>query len=876
MTSEPPMGSTFWTTVRLLLGAARKRAVGRRKRQHQLFSHRAGKKATNWAGLGDFIVALMMILLHVAAAFLIIGTVQGSERAEFLRRDVIVVDGWFVTRVSDAETMPSNRPTNSFRPLDLFDPLNPRPVGGERRAVAARAPNWDKGLDDSYAYEAKSLSKRFGGDPGELEKTLRDAAQKNGGMAFVDLDSAAPGLSALPRSGPVTAMLGSLALLLWSAMLICQGEGLELDMQRRRHPMWEWLFSHPTPIGAVFFAEMLAPVAANPAYYAAPLFPAILYGSVYGAAPGFAAAFVVGMPIMVAAACLGKALEIGIILRSSAHSRGAMIGLMSWFGFASMLLIFMASPQARLIAAPPAIHLAPLAAIDWPWLGLFLGQRPDGSFSFLAGTLASWAGAALVIAGSVGFSVWGAKQGLGGKLDRAGSAAAAAATRKIKFGKDPLFAKEMMWFARDRSAIVQAILIPMTMAAVQLFNLRILLSELGGSWNYFCAAAILFGTYFLITLGPKSLASEGSALWIALTWPCGLENLLKAKARIWAGLASVVVAAALCYAVWLFPASGWKIGLVGLGWLVFARSLAEKSVTLVTVTSESGETEKIPAGRRWAVQLGTLTFFIGVATRQWTLAVTGVVYSVMTAAGMWQNFRARLPYLYDPWSEKMPQAPSLMHAMIAISALVEICAVISGAAVYFLGRDNLAVAQTVGYGAGAVIVSLLMAEFLRKRGVSQSEIWLWRQANSAQSGGKGMLLSLAVGVSLGLALGLLALGYLKLLHQFPLTAEILDEASRKQAAIPHLKGALLVLGVLFAPVAEEYLFRGMLYRALDREWGGWLAVAGSAVFFAIYHPPLAWAPVVLVGLCNALLFKRTGRLAPAVALHMVYNATVLS
>jgi hypothetical protein len=56
-------------------------------------------------------------------------------------------------------------------------------------------------------------------------------------------------------------MLGSLALLWWTVMLVFQGEGVELDLQRRRHPMWEWLFSHPVPPGAVFFAEMLSPIA---------------------------------------------------------------------------------------------------------------------------------------------------------------------------------------------------------------------------------------------------------------------------------------------------------------------------------------------------------------------------------------------------------------------------------------------------------------------------------------------------------------------------------------------------------------------------------------------------------------------------------------
>jgi hypothetical protein len=44
---------------------------------------------------------------------------------------------------------------------------------------------------------------------------------------------------------------GSLVLLWWLAMLVCQGEGLELDLQRRRYPMWEWLFSHPLDFGHI-------------------------------------------------------------------------------------------------------------------------------------------------------------------------------------------------------------------------------------------------------------------------------------------------------------------------------------------------------------------------------------------------------------------------------------------------------------------------------------------------------------------------------------------------------------------------------------------------------------------------------------------------
>src|SRR5271156_1028011 len=80
-----------------------------------------------------------------------------------------------------------------------------------------------------------------------------------------------------------------------------------------------------------------------------------------------------------------------------------------------------------------------------------------------------------------------------------------------------------------------------------------------------------------------------------------------------------------------------------------------------------------------------LTFAIGVLTRQWHIAVMGIVYSYLTAAAMWQNFRARLPYLYDPWSEKLPPPPTLMHAMIAISVLVEGGAVVTGMVIAFAG-----------------------------------------------------------------------------------------------------------------------------------------------------------------------------------------------
>ena len=847
---SPP---SFWKTVRLLLGAARKRAVGRQKRQQELLQRRSGKKSFNWAWFGTLMAILFMAMLNAGAAFLIYMAVIAGERLEAEQHGEIIVSHHFL-KLAQKATSPGS---------SLID---------------------QQELDFQYDEEAQEIATEHGGTKSAIEEKLRDAVRLHGAQNLIGESEAEPGLQALPRTGHFSAMLGSILLLWWCVMIIFQGEGLELDLQRRRHPMWEWLFSHPVPSGAIFMAEMLSPLAANPIYATAPLFAGFLYGMVYGFGPGIVATFLIGIPLAVAAACLGKALEIAVILRFSPRSRGAMIGLMSWIGYASMMLFIFGAFSITKIAEPIGHALHPLALLPWPWLGLFIGEA-NGSFSFPLGMLVCWLVAGFTITGAVWFSVWGAQQGLSGNYGRADSAPSAK-NHRIRFGKDPLYRKEFLWFIRDRSAIVQTILIPLTVASFQLFNMRGLLGEAQSAWNYLCGAAILFGTYFLWILGPKSLASEGTALWIALTWPRGLESLLKAKAWLWSLISSGIVALVLIYAALIFPTDVWKIALVGVGWFFFGRSMAEKAVTLVRVPSSSGEPEKISRTRQWAASLGMLTFAIGVLTQQWHIAIMGIVYSYVTAAAMWENFRARLPYLYDPWSEKLPPAPTLMHAMIAISILVEGGAVLTGIFLIPAGPTNIATVQIIIYGICAAIVSFGTASFLKGRDVSLKDVWCWANAENVDKtkpwwsgdgkwGGR-FFLSLLTGSTGGLVLGLFALGYLAVLAHVPSIAEIMHKSQEQMDHSPGLRFSYTLIAVLFAPFAEEYLFRGLLFRALDREWGGWRAVVGSGAFFAIYHPVLSWLPVGLLGMTNALLFKKTGRLAPAVVLHTIYNLVVLS
>lgn len=871
MTDLKPTG--FLPTVALLLKYAHRRSAGRSKRQRQILSTRQGGSSTDWGMVGTIFFALFMAVVHGVAAFAINEAVRSGQQAE------TELSGRIVVRDSLLQTLHAS----SFTAEQTPD---------------ARQPE--------IADEADHIASRRGGNRRQIEARLNDEITHNNGRNLINAEQAAPGLTAL--HGGLGALLGSLALLVWMGMLVCQGEGLELDLQRRRHPMWEWLFSHPVEPAAVFLAEMLAPLAANPIYWSAPLTVGILYFQVYDLASGLLAALLIGLPLTISLACVGKALEVSALLRLAPRSRGAAIGLMSWFGYASMMgLLFSMTFLGRIpTLLGHSTHF--FAALPCPLLELFLGQTSDGS-SFLRGLLFCWVLIALLTTAAVWSSARATQQGLTGNF----SNSPVKRSRKAQsFGADPLFRKEALWFLRDRSAIVQTILVPITIASVQLFNMRGILQQAGSGWNYVCGAAIFFGTYFLWILGPKSLLSEGSALWIALTWPRGLEDLLKAKAWLWSMISSALVLLALFCSCFFFPYAIWKIALVALGWYVFARSMAEKSVTLVTLVSESGEAQKVPTGRRWAAQLGMLTFAIGICTQQWNLAIVGIVYSWMTALAMWENFRARLPFLYDPWSERLPQPPTLMHSMIAISTLVEGSSVLMVAGLALCHVSGLngpaaqAFARTLSYAASAVTVAICYTNFLSNRGVTADRIWHWSsklaltdeeaEARAHWSYGlsdapeqkvKTSWLStyvagnwreagwLLLGAAAGALLAQLAHLYLYLLGLVPPLRATLEKSQQMLHGSPTTHTAMLVLTVCFAPFAEEYLFRGLLFRTLDRHWGDWRAIAASAAFFAIYHPVVAWPMVLLLGAANCLLFKRSRRLAPAIVLHMLYNLLVV-
>lgn len=90
---------------------------------------------------------------------------------------------------------------------------------------------------------------------------------------------------------------------------------------------------------------------------------------------------------------------------------------------------------------------------------------------------------------------------------------------------------------------------------------------------------------------------------------------------------------------------------------------------------------------------------------------------------------------------------------------------------------------------------------------------------------------------------------------------------------------LIVVVTILAPLMEEFVFRGYVFRALRNRQGVWTAGTATGVLFAAMHigwlPIAVLVPVVVFGLGLCLLYHWTGSLYPGIALHATFNSIPL-
>jgi uncharacterized protein len=144
-----------------------------------------------------------------------------------------------------------------------------------------------------------------------------------------------------------------------------------------------------------------------------------------------------------------------------------------------------------------------------------------------------------------------------------------------------------------------------------------------------------------------------------------------------------------------------------------------------------------------------------------------------------------------------------------------------------------------------------------------------------------------VGLSVGLAAQFLLVPALTwpVLWLFDIDVEevkkVAEELTDHPSSTIGVIALLLFIGI-FTPIAEELFFRGLLYGALRKgiKYSGkkciWISMIISSLIFSAVHLQLILLPALFgVGMVFALLYEKSGRLAPAIWAHIGFNMVTL-
>lgn len=518
-----------------------------------------------------------------------------------------------------------------------------------------------------------------------------------------------------------------------------------------------------------------------------------------------------------------------------ALARSNLVSIGEWPALSGSLDWLPLSEPALVILWLPA---APLAALGW--LGLFAAEA--GVLLGLGVLVLRSARARFFLVGSVA-----RRAARGGALTGADG--------RSWFG--PVVAKDLLWLRRNGGRTAGLMLnVALANTAAILWLSRAAEGD-AARWG---AAVLGVGSWMLLLLGAL-LESERPALWQLATLPRSIHRLFLPKALFAACLACgatvpVLVHCAQTSSSWTIPSPGIAYALTGLMLLSFLQTaLWLRRVTPSVATS--------PLQHAW--RLLQLMFVAGLfAAGLASTSVLGMVPPLVLTAALtlaaWQDALARVPFALDASAERAPR-PSPLFALVAVLVLrvlqsqLQLTAAAAG-----MSPALALVGSFVVAGVAVVSASLL---WLHVRGVTKLSEHL--ALGGAARTGK----ALWAGVAWSVPAITFSAGYW-LLRRWAWPAQATPLSTLVEAS----PGAFASLTVLAAPLVEELLFRGLLYRSLRASNGVWLSLLLSSAVFAVGHPSAAVLPLLGLGACAALALERSRSLLAAILVHALYNGCI--
>jgi uncharacterized protein len=242
------------------------------------------------------------------------------------------------------------------------------------------------------------------------------------------------------------------------------------------------------------------------------------------------------------------------------------------------------------------------------------------------------------------------------------------------------------------------------------------------------------------------------------------------------------------------------------------------------------------------------------------------------------------PLFRGPWLGELPN----LRAVIAdhkwkteylIELLLGVLVCLSLAVIVHKSLITAAMAATSeGRFLGFLINSVALhigSLFLIHRFLRQHEL-TWREAFGLGNDGVGR--AVLRGLTIGLIIAPLIMALQAGCQWAFAQAEV--EAPRQQVVntlveAVHWDQQLFfgMIAIVFAPLMEELLFRGVMYPALKFRGYRRAALWGTALFFALMHGnALSFAPLTALGLVFVVLYEWKGNLLISIIAHGTFNA----
>ncbi|MBV8745529.1 MAG: hypothetical protein JO134_10865 [Xanthobacteraceae bacterium] len=233
----------------------------------------------------------------------------------------------------------------------------------------------------------------------------------------------------------------------------------------------------------------------------------------------------------------------------------------------------------------------------------------------------------------------------------------------------PVQRRELLLLARDRTFMVQTLVLPLSIVGMQvLLNVHTNIF-VGAVDTPSTLAALAFGlaAYTLMFSAFQTLNAEGQALWILYCVPHSLETVLRQKAILWSAMAIIYPLAVFVIAIAVAGGVSWEFltsaAIVLVGVPIFATIAVALGVFGCDPLAQDVRRRVRPTYLYLYMMLVSLYAYAIFSGTIWQSGAL-MILSALLAIALWQKARDQLPYLLDP-SASPPAHVSLSDGLIA-------------------------------------------------------------------------------------------------------------------------------------------------------------------------------------------------------------------